>query len=422
MWSMYPNLFRPKNLESLQDYFQLTETDTGVAYQSVFNTDLFELLKPYLETVDYRLYFDYANRIILGKFIKHYAEAESTFKDSLIKKAVYHALKGEEYNLRTLIETTNFNYEPLENYYIKENIVTTASISSAIVHGELNTTGTTNYGSFVSETVDEIGEAKKTTELSKPEYNVLKTMNHGTVTKEFTKDETITDGNHTDNFTHTKGTETDEHETILDKGTVVTDKEDTNNIGKRKNVIGTEEKVSAYNSNTYQPNTDTNTTNTSDSAVDSTTSKTTVNKYTDTTNTTDTTGERQDKDVNIYGEKINTVEANNKEETIGYVDSETIHYGEMTDVDTTTENPKTNKSTNTQNPHEVEQSQKTLEHKDDTTRKDNGKRERELHGRYGFTTVQSMIEAERKLANLNVSDVIIDIIIHAICEGVLYTW
>ena len=42
------------NLEELQDHFQLTDTDAGVVYQALENTDLYELLSSYIETVDYR--------------------------------------------------------------------------------------------------------------------------------------------------------------------------------------------------------------------------------------------------------------------------------------------------------------------------------------------------------------------------------
>lgn len=411
------------NLEELQDHFQLTETDAGVLYQSIENTDLYTMLEPYIETVDYRLYFDYANRIVIGKFYKvNRQTSEVNYKDSLIKKAVYYALKGEEYNLRTLINSMNLEYNPLDNYYMDEEIVGTTSVGAYTMYGKHVTNGTTSYGSFVNETVEELGEGTIKKEISKPEYTTLKTINHGTIEKEFSKDETLTTGDHTDTINRIKGNEVDEHETIVDYGTIVTDTSDTSNIGERNNTTSNENKVSAYNTTTYQPKDNSTGSNVTQATTDSTTGKTTVNGRTDTTNVTDTLGERQDKDTNIYGERIDKVQASNGEKTIGYVDSETFHQGEMSDTDNTTESARTNNITNTQKPHEVNTANISQEHRDDQVRNENEKRNRDVHGNTGVYTVQSMIEEERALADLNISDRIISIIIHALCEGVLYVW
>lgn len=418
---MYRPLRPVINLEQLQDHFQLTETDTGVTYQSLLNTDLYDLLQPYIETVDYRMYFEYSNRVVIGKYVKQ-DENNPIIKDSLIKKAVYYALKGEEYNLRTLINSTTIDYDPIENYYLSEQITSTSSIGAFTEYGEQSTTNTTSHSSFVTETVDQIGETKSRKEISKPEYSTLRTVNHGTVEKQFTKDETYNNGSHTDTLQHDVGAQSNTHETISDIGTIVTDNSTTNEIGKRDNSIGVEEKVSAYNTSTYQPNTNTDTSNVTQAATDKTTGKETVNGHTDTTNITDSLGERVDKDTNIYGEQLNKVSAENGEKTIGYVDSETFHQDEITDVDTTTEDPKTNTSTATHNPHSVNSQSVNRAHRDDTSRTEDGTRNRELHGRYGYTTVQDMLRAERELANLNITDKIINIIVHAICEGVLMTW
>lgn len=409
------------NLEELQDHFQLTDTDAGVVYQALENTDLYELLSSYIETVDYRLYLDYANRIVIGKYYKYDKEQQTIqYKDSLIKKAVYYALKGEEYNLRTLINSTNFEYDPLNNYMMEEEVKGTTSIGAYTMYGEHVTNGTTSYGSFVDETVENIGEAVVNKEISKPEYTTMKTINHGTIDKEFTRDETLTTGDHTDTLNHIKGSESDSHNTVSDIGTIVTDTSNTSNIGERNNSTSNESKVSAYNTTTYQPKDSNTGSSITQSTTDSDNGKTTVNGHTDTVDLTDTFGERQDKDTNVYGERIDKVSANNTEKTVGYVDSETFHQGEMTDIDKTTENAKVNSITNTQNPHSVDSVNTSQSHRDDNVSNENETRTRNVKGNTGIYTLQSMIQEERALADLNISEKIIDIIIHALCEGVLY--
>lgn len=409
------------NLEELQDHFQLTDTDAGVVYQALENTDLYELLSSYIETVDYRLYLDYANRIVIGKYYKYDKEQQTIqYKDSLIKKAVYYALKGEEYNLRTLINSTNFEYDPLNNYMMEEEVKGTTSIGAYTMYGEHVTNGTTSYGSFVDETVENIGEAVVNKEISKPEYTTMKTINHGTIDKEFTRDETLTTGDHTDTLNHIKGSESDIHNTVSDIGTIVTDTSNTSNIGERNNSTSNENKVSAYNTTTYQPKDSSTGTNITQSTTDSDNGKTTVNGHTDTVDLTDTFGERQDKDTNVYGERIDKVSANNTEKTVGYVDSETFHQGEMTDIDKTTENAKVNTTTTTHNPRSVDNINTSQAHRDDSGSNENESRTRNVKGNTGIYTLQSMIQEERALADLNISEKIIDIIIHALCEGVLY--
>lgn len=84
------------NLEELQENIGFLDSEQGIVYLSLVDTDLWELLEQYVYTVDYRLYFDFANRIVIGK----YAKMVSTSKLSLLKKSIYYALKGEEYNLK----------------------------------------------------------------------------------------------------------------------------------------------------------------------------------------------------------------------------------------------------------------------------------------------------------------------------------
>ena len=102
-----------------------------------------------------------------------------------------------------------------------------------------------------------------------------------------------------------------------------------------------------------------------------------------------------------------------------------------TDSENTTKGARTDSQTTETDPHTVTQTTET-DAKTDTqtttrspktdivTDSSNDKKTHELTGRYGFITTQSMIEAERNLANLNITRYISTIVVSTICEGVLY--
>lgn len=350
------------NLETLQEeHFHLTETDTGVVYQSVINTDLYDLLNPYLENADYSLYFNYSNRILRRKFIKFIHEDTGFYvtevNDTLLKKAVYYALKGEEYNLRTLINTLNLEYNPIENYSIMETITTTSSIGAYTMYGETSTDSNTTYSEFKTDNNETLGTVTSTKEVSRPEH---------------TTERSLSVGGHTDTLTLSKGEE-----------------QDTHTIGSRTTNGNSEDKVSAYNTLDYQPNTQSTNSSTTQSATD-----------------TDTLGARTDKNTNVFGE---------------HTDSEKITYSEEQDIDTTVVQEHANTSSSTQHPHDISDTSKTLAHRDDTKRDENETRTRDAKGNIGVTTSQQLIESERALANINIAEKIVNIVIHAICEGVLLT-
>lgn len=384
------------NLEELQEIIGFLDSEQGIVYLSLVDTDLWELLEQYVYTVDYRLYFDYANRIVIGK----YAKMISTSKLSLLKKSIYYALKGEEYNLRTLINTTKLDYNPLENYELHENIVTTASIAGNIKYGEfiindafskdpITNTNKESHGEFVEEILKDLPERQSKTIFSKGER--VESVNDTTTFK-------------TEKQTNNE-TDTTEY------GLTSESKVDTKILGKRDSTSNTESKVSAYDTTTYQPDNTSNTTSTEQSVTDKDTIDTTQEAHTDTTTKQSTIGaknETTEKNVTTTTDEtadteITTVQAFNDTDT---------HTHKAHDIDYTT-NLGAEKSTSTRTNQEHETSNK----------EDSDKNvQRDLHGRYGYNTVQTMIESERRLANLNISDIIIDIVVHTICEGVLYLW
>lgn len=121
-------------IEELQEDVGLLKPDNplGIVYQAVEYSAMYDLLKDYLVTVDFQLYYKYSNRYLLNKY--HTAFLKQNYDK--IKQAILYALLSEEYRLKTLIETTTLEYDPLESYDITETIVTTATISANIVKGQ----------------------------------------------------------------------------------------------------------------------------------------------------------------------------------------------------------------------------------------------------------------------------------------------
>ena len=142
----------------------------------------------------------------------------------------------------------------------------------------------------------------------------------------------------------------------------------TKNIGARSQSTNNENTVSPFNSADYVPNSKTSGSVSDEAATDS-------------ENTTK--GARTDSQTT---------------ETDPHTVTQTTESDAKTDTQTTTRSPKT----------------------DIVTDSSNDKKTHELTGRYGFITTQSMIEAERNLANLNITRYISTIVVSTICEGVLY--
>lgn len=384
------------NLETLQERVGLLETDSGIVTEAIHDTDLETLLEPFLTTVDYQLYFNYGNRIVIGKYIKQTGELNI----ELLKKSVYYALKGNEYNLKTLIDTLNLDYDPINNYEVHETVETQNSGNDILKYGEKSQVTTASISAFGVEITDEIGEAVEQREVGLGEKQYIQTTNHGTITKEIEHNTTQTTGAQ-------QNSKTDE----INYGNTSEDKTVTSNRGARSSSGGEEIKVSAYNVNTYQPSTDTTNNSTQQAYVDSDVENKTANAHTDTHNITENLGERADKKT---GTDTETIE--------GYIDTVNYKSNPYDDTDTVTKQAHTNKQTRNEQPHNKASKTDSSEHEDTKEHTDTGKRQRDLKGRYGFTTVQSMIEAERKLANLNMAERILIIVLHQICEGVLYVW
>lgn len=384
------------NLEELQEKVGLLENDQGIVYLSLFNTDLYDLLSPYIETVDYRLYFDFANRIIIGK----YEKAVSTSKLSLVKKAIYYALKGEEYNLKTLINTTNLDYNPLENYELHETIVSTSSVSAFMKYGELenNTNATKTPYDIVTSTSYSMDIMNVEKSMPERQETILTTNSRKTETVTTETTDTIGSQNNikTDQITYDE----------LQKNTI-----EHNDLGKRIDNTESEHKLSAYNDPNYQPSYTDTTKNITDAVTDSKTTNETTQQHIDVHDITDNLGERIDR-------KESSVTTDSPENFVNEV--KTIK--EITDTDTHSRNPRNETENQKIGEQTTNTKSTTSEHNNESNQNEDGNRQRDLHGRYGFNTVQTMIESERRLANLNITDKIIDIVTHTICEGVLYLW
>lgn len=411
---MYP---LKNNITDLQTHLGIMDTDRGIISLSVSDTDLEGLLEPFTGLADMTLLYNYSLRELRIPF--SYALSQGNI--SYIKKAVYTALKTEEYNLSTLINTMKLDYNPIENYYIKEDILTTTTISQNMKIGELTTARTTSYGSLVTETIDSDDEYKINKGVSLEGRETIETYNHGQVKKNIVRDESTTKGNQTDMLTKNIGERTDRVENEMQYGQAETTNHSQTEYGTQTTNGETENTTSPYNVSDYKPKEKSVTESTISQHTDTTDSTETNGTHTDNQTTTTTSGSQQDKDTNVYGERIDKQTADNSETTEGYLDTKTTKINPYEDTDTTTVGDRNRKSTTTENPHEDSENKRVSEQHNSTDTKSGENKDRELHGRYGFTTVQSMIQAERELANLNVVEQIISIILRTICVGVLFT-
>ena len=296
----------------LQDKIGIINNNHGIVYEAVQGTPLADLISDYVELADNDLYFNYTNRLLLNR----YSENLDVDNLTLIKKAVYYSLASNEYNLKTLINSANLEYNPIENYAIHETAEREETLSS-----------TRNYGESTATITQELGKGKVIDTTADDGMKEVTTSKIGSQSDSTTK-----------------------------------------NICARSQSTNNENTVSPYNSADYVPNSK-NIGSVSDQAA------------TDTENITK--GARDDSSTT---------------ETDPHTVTQTTETDAKTDTETKVRSPR----------------QDTIA----DTNKD--KKSRDLTGRYGFITTQSMVEAERNLANLNITNYLSTIVVSTICEGVLY--
>lgn len=311
-------------IDELQEKVGLFENNEGIIFKSIQNSPIYELLKDFLPTADMNMYHQYGNRYLLPRYDRdvkkdNYASTE---------QAILYALMSEEYNLRTLINTLNLEYDPLDNYVINEQIITTTTISDKFVKGE---------------------------EQDKMSYSEIKTSNNGGSIS------TYGEQKESSSINTTYGTQINGTTKTMDRG--AQSESGTNVLNK-----------SPYNQNNYTPR-------------NQETSSLNKETYQD----VDTINEN-------IGEKTDTVSTSKKIE--GRTDSNT------------------NNNTHTQSPYSITDNKG--ERTDTNDRQGDENKIRKLSGRYGYTTTQALIESERNLAIMNISDVIIKIVLRTICSNVLY--
>lgn len=312
-------------IEELQEKSGLLDTNkTGIIYRAVAQSDLQELLSKYIETADNHMYYSYGNHVLLRKYEHAYIMDNLNY----IESAIYYALKSEEYNLKTLIDTTELDYDPLDNYVINETIVTSTTISDKFIKG---------------------------TQQDKRSISEIKTT-----------------GNNSDTKQYGAINETGSNETTY--GQVNDNTTQTTNYGERtENSTNTLTK-SPYNDAQYHPK-----------------ERTTVNDV-----------------KNAVTDSVNTLEQ---------IDQHTdkVSTSKLTQART---DSNTGSNSTTQAPYNITDAKG--ERTDTNNRNGGENKKRNVKGRYGYTTTQSLIDAERKLADLNIAERIIQIVLRTICNNVLY--
>lgn len=338
-------------IEELQDKAGLLATNkTGIIYRSVAQSDLEDLLKDYIETADFHMYYDYGNRLLTRRYEHAYVMDNLNY----IESAIYYALKSNEYRLQTLITSTELDYNPIDNYAITESIVTTATIASNSVRGAQE--NNKNIGQIT--TTDKGTNSKQ----------------HGAISE-----------NGTNNTTYGAVSETGSENTKYGQATV--DGVQTTDYGTRTESGNDTMTKSVFNDNDYQPYEKHITQNTKQSVQDTVTNNEIAQEHTDTVSTSKSVNERTD--TNTTSKTINA-----------RTDSDSINM------------------TKTQNAYDIKDN--LGERTDNENRKDNIDRQRKVNGRYGYTSTQALIQAERDIANLSIVEEIIKIVLKTIALNVLF--
>lgn len=283
-------------IDELQEAVGLLDAnkEKGIIYNAVYETSLYELLEKYIDIADNRMYYAYGERRLSRKFEQAYILENYSF----IGRAIYYALMSNEYRLKTLIATTELEYNPIDNYVIHESIITSATISASNIKGEQENSH--NVGKITitdSGTVDtDFGSIKETnhtetdygaiSETSSENTTYGKTTSNGTQSTDYgARSETGSD-------TQTKSVYNDTGYKPLEKHDTTNNKEEVTDTVTENNIINEhEDKVSTSKNITEHGDTSDNTRNINQHTDVKTTDMT---KTQDAYETNDSIGQRED--------------------------------------------------------------------------------------------------------------------------------
>lgn len=151
--------------------------ENGIIEQAVEQSMLSDLLKSFSRTADFRLTYSLGYRKILTNF----TENGTILTDNIIT-AISVAINSQAYNLQTVVDTLNLEYNPLDNINIKENIITSTTISA-------------------NKLFDKISISKNISEINK---NINDTIDSGKQKETITENITDEKGTYTENNTQTQ--------------------------------------------------------------------------------------------------------------------------------------------------------------------------------------------------------------------------
>lgn len=156
----------------LQDKIGIINNNHGIVYEAVQGTPLADLIADYIELADNDLYFNHTNRLLLSRYSNN-LDADNL---TLTKKAVYYSLMSNEYNLKTLINSTKLEYDPIKNHTVHEEV----SMSG-------QNTNTKEYGESVSISKHDVGAGKVTDTTTDDGMKEVVNSNIGSQTDNTTK-------------------------------------------------------------------------------------------------------------------------------------------------------------------------------------------------------------------------------------------
>lgn len=133
--------------------------ENGIIEQAVQQSEIADLLMPFSRKADFRLTFSLGYRELLTTFY----EDDIIYSDNIIT-ALSIAIDSQAYNLQTILETMNLEYNPIQNIDIGEQIVTTTTVSANKIYD--NVSISKNISEISRDTNDTINSGKQKENVS----------------------------------------------------------------------------------------------------------------------------------------------------------------------------------------------------------------------------------------------------------------
>lgn len=216
IWEIMNRNRNPKSMRDVEIAVGFIKNrENGIIEQAIAQSSLSELLQPYGRQADFFLTFNLGYRSVLDIYLNQ----DEILTDDIVT-SLSIALDSESYNLTTLLQTLELEYNPLDTISIKENIVTSSTYNANQIYDKVSTSK--NISEIVTTADDTIQNGKQSEK-------------------------------HTENITDNKGLYTETGSETHNLGKIETSEQGTTGIGQQENSKTDTLTHAPYNSNNYSP-------------------------------------------------------------------------------------------------------------------------------------------------------------------------